>query len=856
MTDQTIDQTVPLTVDLTNCDREPIHLLGNVQGYGCLISTSFDMMINHVSANVGTLLGIDPQTAIGRNLRDLLPPDTIHDLNGSLQLTTRDAGVGRLFGVNVLKNDLQFDISVHTSGKSYVFEFEPVTIPENRKDLALVEPLVNRLRRTKTMQEAIQEGAMAMQVLSGFDRVMVYKFAEDGTGEVIAERLQPGMEPFLGLRYPASDIPQQARVLYKRNLLRLIADVDGDVSPIMPQVSADGAPLDLSLAVTRAVSPIHLEYLRNMGVVASMSVSILKDGQLWGLFACHHNTPRYVDYSRRSTIELFAQFFSYELLMKSEQQARREERDARLTHDRLMMRLSQSSDLIGGFDLIADDLGEIIACDGISVFSDGRYKARGAAPTEEEFLSIRRFLNTVPNGEVFATQYLAKHLPETAVIAERIAGLLAIPISRSPRDFIVFYRQEIARTVTWAGNPDKPVTTGPNGIRLTPRKSFAAWEEIVRGTCKSWTETEKRTAEALRHSLIEIVLKLTDEANTARKKATETQELLIAELNHRVRNILNLISSLVTQSKDGASTIQAYASVLEGRVQALAMAHDQLTRSEWEPTSLRDLIDVEVNAFLDEQRDRFTVTGATPMIAPDAFSTVALVLHEMVTNSVKYGAFSDQNGQVALDLSFAPDDALHITWRETGGPSVHAPTRRGFGSTIIEKSIPFELSGTVDARYHITGFEADIMIPARFATAGTATPAIPASQVSANVGPAPLLKNVLVVEDNMLIALDVDSILRTNGAAQTHMANSVDSALALIDAELFTFAVLDVNLGNQTSLPVAEELAKRGLPFLLASGYGDAESIVQSYPPVPIVSKPLTAETLMAAIIRAFSAQE
>lgn len=840
------------TVDLTNCDREPIHLLGNVQGYGCLIGTDFDMKITHISANVETLLGIDPQTTIGLNLRDVLPPDTIHALNGSLQLTTRDATVGRLFGVDVLMNGLHCDVSVHTSGTSHIFEFEPVAAPDARNDLTLVQPLVDRLRRAQTAADAVQDAALAMQILSGFDRVMVYRFAEDGTGEVIAEQRQPGMEPFLGLRYPASDIPQQARALYKRSLLRLIADVNGEVSPILSQTSAGAPQLDLSLSVTRAVSPIHLEYLRNMGVAASMSVSILKDGELWGLFACHNMTPKYINYARRSAIELFAQFFSYELLMKCEQEGRRAERDARQMHDALMVKMSRGSDLIAGFDLIADELSGMIACDGISVFSDGRYAFRGKAPTAAEFQTFRRALTTTPSGTVFSTDKLTEALSEPGAITDRVAGVLAIPISRTPRDFIVFYRQELTRTVKWAGNPEKPVTSDPNGPRLTPRQSFAAWEETVRGTSKPWTETEKRTAEALRQSLIEIVLKLTDEANLVRKKAAETQALLIAELNHRVRNILNLINSLVTQSKDGAETVDAYTAVLGARVQALAIAHDQLTRSEWEPTSLRDLIDVEINAFLSDRRNRFMVTGAAPMITPEAFSTVALMMHEMVTNSVKYGALSGQAGQVAVNLTVGPENSLQISWRESGGPPVVPPTRRGFGSTIIEKSIPFELSGTVDARYAMTGFEADVMIPAEFVTVRTTNGSKPVAIPATGATEPIQLKNVLVVEDNMLIAMDIDSLLRKNGALQTYLANSVDAALAIIADEPLTIAVLDVNLGQETSLPVAQELWRRGLPFVLASGYGDAEAVVLSFPTVPIVSKPLTADTLMAALSRAF----
>ncbi len=842
--------------DLTNCDREPIHLLGNVQAYGCLISTSSDLMINHMSANCAAILGLDPQEVVGQRLIDLLPEQTIHDLRTKLQVSASSgAGVSRLFGYDVLANGALFDISIHLSGSSFVFEFEPKTGGKDRDDLAIVQPLIARVKKKAKVLAAAQEAAMALQILSGFDRVMVYRFASDGSGEVIAEEHAPGMEPFLGLRYPASDIPKQARELYKRSTLRLIADVDGEVSPLVPERNPNGEPLDLSLSVTRAVSPIHIEYLRNMGVAASMSVSILKDGELWGLFACHHRSARYVDYERRTAIELFAQFFSYELEQKIEAEIREEERESRALHDRLMVRLSSDNDLIDSFDIIADELSRIVSNDGVAVFSEGRYTALGSAPTAEEFKRLARFLNTAPTGKVFATDNLLANYPDADVIADRVAGLLAIPISRTPRDYIVFFRQEIARSVRWAGNPEKPVEVGPNGARLTPRKSFEAWTEMVRSTSAPWSESELRAAEALRISLIEIVLKLTDEANAHRKAAAEKQELLIAELNHRVRNILNLIQGLVSQSKSDAMTIESYTKVLDGRIQSLARAHDQLTRQEWSPTAMRDLIQVEVNAFLSGQKDRLTVTGDAPLLAPEAFSTMALVIHEMVTNSAKYGALTDRSGRVSIDLHIADDGALIIKWREMGGPPVQPPKRRGFGSTIIEHTVPFELKGKVETRFKLAGFEADIMIPSKFVSEGTITEVEHtfAEDQTAPDETAALSGTVLVLEDNMVIALDAADILTGNGASDVKLASSVEDALRIIGDEEIALAVLDINLGEQTSLPVAQHLDSMGIPFVLATGYGEVESILADYPAAPVVQKPFTSESLTKEVYQALA---
>ena len=859
MSEQDLQTDLKERVDLTNCDREPIHLLGNVQAYGCLISTSSDLMVNHLSANCKDILGLTPEDVVGQRLTELLPSQTIHDLRTKLQVSSSSgSAVSRLFAYDVLKNGSLFDISIHASGPSFIFEFEPKVETQDRDDLSLVQPLIARVSKKDSVISAAEEAALALQVLSGFDRVMVYRFAPDESGEVIAERHASGMEPFLGLRYPASDIPKQARELYKRSILRLIADVNGEVSPIIPKKNPNGDPLDLSLSTTRAVSPIHIEYLRNMGVEASMSVSILKDGELWGLFACHHRSPRFVDYERRSAIELFAQLFSYELERKVEAAIRDEERSSRELHDRLMVRLSTSGDLIDSFDTIADELSQMVTSDGIAVFSEGRYMSRGSAPTAEEFNRLARFLNTAPTGKIFAKDSLIRNYPDAEAIEDRVAGLVAVPISRTPRDYIVFFRREIARSVRWAGNPEKPVELGPNGIRLTPRKSFEAWTEMVRNCSAPWSDTELRALEALRISLIEIVLKLTDDANAERKSAAEKQELLIAELNHRVRNILNLIQGLVSQSKSGMTSIEAYTKVLDGRIQSLARAHDQLTRQEWAPSSVRDLIAVEGNAFLGGQKDRLIISGSAPMLAPEAFSTMALVIHELVTNSAKYGALTDRSGHVSVDLDLADDGALIIKWREQGGPPVKAPTRRGFGTTIIERTVPFELNGKVETRFKLAGFEADILIPSKFVSEGVQQEIEPApEEAPAEIAESPKsYGTVLVLEDNMVIALDASDIITAQGATEVKLTSSVDDALHVIATEDIDVAVLDINLGDQTSLPVAQKLDELKIPFVLATGYGDVESILKGYPKAPVVQKPYTSESLPRGISKALGGND
>jgi two-component sensor histidine kinase len=251
---------------------------------------------------------------------------------------------------------------------------------------------------------------------------------------------------------------------------------------------------------------------------------------------------------------------------------------------------------------------------------------------------------------------------------------------------VVLFRQEIIRSVRWGGDPYKPVEYGPNGPRLTPRESFAEWKELVEAHAKPFSASELRVAETLRATLTEVVLRMADEAMSQRQLANERQELLIAELNHRVRNILGVIRGLVRQSKPHDDDIESFVKLVDGRIHALARAHNQITDDHWGPAPIQALIDAETAAFLADKPDRIITTGGYVLLNPQAYSTMALVIHELVTNSAKYGSLSD-SGAVSMDWKREENGDLVVTWREHGGPPVSPPSRRGFGTTIIERSV-------------------------------------------------------------------------------------------------------------------------------------------------------------------------
>ncbi|WP_374408379.1 HWE histidine kinase domain-containing protein [Pelagerythrobacter sp.] len=839
------------TVDLTNCDREPIHKLGQIQDFGALLAVNADWMVVHHSVNVGEVLSPRAPVEPGVPVRDLFAAEAAEQMRDALSAIRDSDGIERLFGIDLVGDGNRFDVALHVSGALTVIEIEPHAGEAFASHIGSLRPMMADIEKQGDVEALCQRAAEQMKRLLGFDRVMVYKFHEDQSGEVIAEAREPELEAFQGLRYPKTDIPAQARALYLRNLLRIISDVNAAPVPIEPAVSLEGVPLDLSLSTLRSVSPIHIEYLKNMGVDASMSISIVVRGELWGLFACHHYSPRVLPYSLRTVAELFSQLFSL-LIDRALTDARNEQaRKGRAMHDRLMARMAGGAPLVENLTTIESVIREVIPHDGSSAMVEGVYQARGKAPAEDEFRALLPLLNSGSTSRVFASRALAEQIPAAHKFTDRAAGALVIPLSRRPRDYFVLWRRELPQVVTWAGNPEKPVEHSSHGARLTPRKSFEAWQESVSGESAPWTEAEMQIAESLRVTLLEVILRLTDEAIQDRARAQEQQELLIAELNHRVRNILNLIRSLINQSRHEAHDVGAFADLIGGRIGALAAAHDNITRENWSPASVHELIEAEAQAYLSGKVDRLTIEGDDVLIAPEAYTVLALVFHEMMTNSAKYGALCDSSGTLSIGLERNGGN-LEISWRERGGPPVKPPERRGFGTMIIEKSIPFELKGGADIRYRLQGVEADFTVPARYVAAqpagGRASPAKKAD-AKPDAGPAGQMpRHVLVVEDSMIIAMDTEDCLRQLGIKTVSISGNVAAALDTIADDRPEFAILDYNLGNESSEPVAQKLRELEIPFYFATGYGEANDALTQAGALGILKKPYGKDEIEGAL--------
>ncbi|ODA66693.1 Bacteriophytochrome [Methyloligella halotolerans] len=839
-------------VDLSNCDREPIHLIGSVQPFGFLLAVDRETWhITHASENVGDWLGIEAPELFGQRLNEIFTPGAVDLIRGQLQSAIMGDTVARIFAVTVTAEGLNCDVAVHLTGSTIIVECEKCVEEREVNAGASVRSMVAKLQQAGDLRNFFRVAAREMRALTKFDRVMVYRFDQDQSGEVIAEAVRPGLESYLGLHYPASDIPKQARALYERNWLRIIPDIGVAPSPILSKPGLD-EPLDLSMSILRSVSPIHIEYLQNMGVSASMSVSILREGKLWGLFACHHYSGHPIPFARRTVAELFGQMFSMMVENRERDQEAAYEAHAQQLHQKLITAMATEDARFDGVLAHIDDIADLLACDGVGIKIDGRRALHGSTPDGIQFDKLVAYLTRTGVDQVYASDEIASEVPSGSAYIDRAAGMLVVPLSRPVRDYMVFFRREAVRSVQWAGDPNKPVASGPLGDRLTPRKSFNLWKETVNGHSKPWRPVELRIAEALRVSLLEVILQLSAATEHERERAKERQDLLISELNHRVRNILALIQGVISQSRGSADNIADFTKVVGGRIHALALAHDQITADNWGPASFRKLVTSEAAAYVADKADRVILTGPEVMLQPKAFTTVALVIHELVTNSAKYGALSDSHGSVHVETEFNGQGELIIRWAERGGPPVKEPTSRGFGSTLIERSIVYDLRGQAKVVYDPKGLRASFVVPADYVaeSAAPVSPDVPDEEAQSDAD-VELPKSILIVEDSYIIALEAENLMRDLGVKSVAVACSLKDAYAKVEDREPGFVFLDVNLGEETSFALAERLLKKGVPCAFVTGYGEQIDYPPELAEVPSMLKPFTAEGLTDLLRRA-----
>jgi light-regulated signal transduction histidine kinase (bacteriophytochrome) len=530
-------------VDLTNCDREPIHIPGSIQPHGAmLVCEAGGGRITHVSANAAEILNLQGNV-VGATLAEVLGEQAAHDLRNALAKSGGGQVPGLVMEMALPRLDYLVDASVHDYlGRTFV-EVQPVVKGSGtaRDAFDTTHSVVLRIGRETDVTAIANSGVKLIRAMLGYDRVMAYRLLHNGAGRVIAEARRSDLKSFMGQHFPASDIPHQARRLYLLNTIRGICDASYAPSPLTPFLEPGEAPIDMSFAQLRSVSPIHCEYLRNMGVAGSLSISIIVDGALWGLIACHHNSPKIVPMPMRVGAELFGQYFSLQIDLA-------ERRAEMVAADRAHEELDEIVASLGPGApvgaVMRDRLPQIAAllpCDGAGLWIDGAWHGTGATPAAHEIPDVMELINRTTTGRAWETDELRAQLGNGRVYGAEVAGVMAIPISSAPRDYLLLFRSEEAHRIEWAGEPVKAVMGGALGDRLTPRGSFDVWREEVRGRSLPWTRAERAIAELIRNYLRDVVLQFTEATADERGRAEQRRRVLNDELNHRVKNIIALV---------------------------------------------------------------------------------------------------------------------------------------------------------------------------------------------------------------------------------------------------------------------------------------------------------------------------
>lgn len=520
--------------DLTNCEREQIHLAGSIQPHGVLLVLHEpEFVVVQASANTAQILGVahnelagKPVSRLGGDLAEQIV--RLAKSNLLMQPTPIRCHIGRDAAAQVFEGTLhrqpQSGLIVELQA---AFEDEPVD-PSTNLPHILAEA-VGRITSAGTLAQLGNEVVTYVRALTQYDRVMVYQFDADGHGEVIAEAREERLEPFLGQHYPASDIPQRARELYVRNRVRVLVDVHYEPVPVVPRFSPQtGVDLDMSLCNLRSMSPMHLQYLQNMGVTATLVASLVREGRLWGLIACHHYSAKSVTSEMRTVCELLSEVVSTRISALDNRAQIEAELFVRALEHRLVRAATETGDWRDAlFDEPHEQLLEPFDASGAALFYQGELLTTGETPSRPELRAIAAWLEENNREPVFNTSRLPRLNKEFQPLAGLATGLLAIELSRSDGEYLVWFRKEQIRTVTWAGNPGKPVQVGNDPRDLSPRRSFAAWSELVRETAKPWSSTELAIAGAIRGSLVDMILQMRAlRALIADRQATATLSVI------------------------------------------------------------------------------------------------------------------------------------------------------------------------------------------------------------------------------------------------------------------------------------------------------------------------------------------
>ena len=825
---------------LAQCESEPIEFPGAIHDFGFLLAVDPETMtIVAASQNVERLLAFTTTELIGKHVRSIFGSVVHHDMRNKLGYSTI-ATRRELFATHIL-NANRYQLYVHTTEKLHIIEGVRPSL--DRPELQdRVAGITVGLQSTTSLQQIFELAVSNVHAICEYHRVMFYRFLPDGSGEGVAERRSGHMEPMLGLRYPAWDIPERARKLYASTPIRVIAHMRRDDIPLDFSPAYAVEDLVLSQAVLRGTSTVHREYLTNMGISATITVPIVVEKKLWGLIACHHEEPHTPDLKLLDAMELCGHILSFAVTQQLDRDRRSyAEPIAAAVKEVVSLRtrlLSESEFL----SRISETCQPWLAHDGVAVFSEGHWTSEGLAA---DVLST----DWAALAEIEPPLYWSHELPTVlpAWNVDAVPGAMLLGLGDKHDLRLLFLRGPVEQTLTWAGSPKKDIVPDEDGVRLSPRKSFAKYQQLVNGKSEEWSLTDVAFARQL---LAEGQRGLGMAGTVMQQK--DNLRILANELNHRVKNILALGKSLAAQSKVHAVSPESYADSLERRLFSLSAAHELLIKADMTGVALADIVSAELQPYVPAERLTALHEQPAIIVHPDIVAMVALLMHELTSNAVKHGALSVASGRVTVTWQVVAGE-LQLDWKETGGPPATRPSRTGFGMELLEKALPYEFGGTVDIQFERQGFGVRYHIPVKGFVADqldTSDRAYNTHLKESGMSATLIPNRALVVEDSYLIAAEHSDALERAGVATVDCASSVDIAASLIEKRRYDLALLDINLRGELSFPLAEILDGQSVPTILITGYGDSDNVPQHLKHLPVLRKPLDEEALSALLLR------
>lgn len=491
------------TANLSNCEREQIHLAASIQPHGVLLVVrESDGIVVQASQNAREFLAISGEPhglhlrQLGGDLWERARPyiaDRLHSIPRAVGCHLADATTP----LNALLH--------HSPDGGFIVELEHAG--PKIDFTARIESALQSILGATTLQSLCDESATIFKELTGYDRVMVYRFDDEGHGEVLSETKKPELEAFLGNRYPASDIPQIARRLYELNRVRVLGDINYTPVPLTPRQSPlTGADLDMSLCFLRSVSPIHVQYLKNMGVGATLVVSLMVGGRLWGLVSCHHYSPRILHFEMRAVCELLGEIMGTRVAALESFNRGQGELSVRRLEQRMIESISREGDWRGALFDSARSLLMPLNANGAALLFEGQVQTTGDVPGTEQIREVAKWIEEQSNDAVYSTSSLGAASEAFVPLTGVASGIVAARISGDPSEMLIWFRGERVRTVTWGGNPFKPPSLGDDPSELSPRRSFAQWHQVVEGTSDPWTSADLHAARLIGASITDVIL--------------------------------------------------------------------------------------------------------------------------------------------------------------------------------------------------------------------------------------------------------------------------------------------------------------------------------------------------------------